>query len=65
MQEGSKIGKAAEADWILGIGRHSGESADDEGADTVRFLTISKNKITGWHGTIICNIQPEISRYVE
>jgi len=64
MMEGSKIGKAAEADLIVGIGKHAGESESDE-PDTARFLTISKNKISGWHGTLICTIQPEISRYAE
>ena len=64
MMEGSKIGKAAEADLIIGIGKHSGTGESNE-PDNVRFLTVSKNKLTGWHGTIICNIQPEISRYVE
>lgn len=63
MLDGSKTGKAAEADLICGIGRHSGE--DDDGPDTTRFITVSKNKLSGWHGNVICNIQPEISRYVE
>jgi replicative DNA helicase len=63
MLDGSKTGKAAEADLIIGIGRHSGE--DDDGPDTTRFITISKNKLSGWHGNVICNIQAEISRYVE
>lgn len=61
MMEGSKVGKAAEADLILGIGKHS--LRDEEEDDPTRYLTISKNKINGWHGTILCNIQPEISRY--
>lgn len=64
MMEGSKIGKAAESDLIIGIGKHSGDTEDNE-PDNTRFLTVSKNKLSGWHGTIICNIQPEISRYVE
>jgi len=64
MMEGSRIGKAAEADLIIGIGKHAGSSEDTE-PDHSRFLTISKNKLSGWHGTIVCNIQPEVSRYVE
>jgi replicative DNA helicase len=63
MMEGSKIGKAAEADLIIGIGKHN--SGDDGEPDNARFLTVSKNKLSGWHGTVICQIQPEISRYVE
>ena len=62
--EGSKIGKAAETDLIIGIGKHEAGDVDDSEPDTTRYLTVSKNKLSGWHGTIICNIQPEISRYV-
>tara|TARA_R110002153_G_scaffold16836_3_gene59104 strand:- start:1639 stop:2859 length:1221 start_codon:yes stop_codon:yes gene_type:complete len=64
MMEGSKIGKAAESDLILGVGRHNAEVESNE-PDHTRFVTISKNKLSGWHGTIICNIEPEVSRYVE
>lgn len=63
MMEGSKIGKAAESDLILGLGRHSGDNEDNQ-PDTTRFITVSKNKLSGWHGTIVCNIEPEVSRYV-
>jgi len=62
--EGSKIGKAAETDLIIGIGRHEPGDVDDSEPDLTRYLTVSKNKLSGWHGTIICNIQPEINRYV-
>jgi len=64
MAEGSKTGKAAEADVIIGIGRHSGTNEDGE-PDNARFLTISKNKLSGYHGTIPCIIEPEIGRYTE
>lgn len=63
MMEGSKIGKAAESDLILGLGRHSGENEDNK-PDNTRFITVSKNKLSGWHGTIVCSIEPEVSRYV-
>jgi len=59
MMEGSKIGKAAEADLIIGIGKQ-----DLEEDNYVRFLTVSKNKLSGWHGLVVVNIQPEISRYI-
>lgn len=62
MMEGSKIGKAAEADLIIGIGKHDNTSESDE-PDNTRFLTVSKNKLSGWHGTIPVTIQPEVSRY--
>ena len=61
--EGSKIGKMAETDLVIGIGRHEAGDVDDSEPDTTRYLTVSKNKLSGWHGTVICNIQPEISRY--
>jgi KaiC/GvpD/RAD55 family RecA-like ATPase len=63
--EGSKIGKAAETDLIIGIGKHEAGDVDDTEPDTTRYLTVSKNKLSGWHGTVICNIQPRITRYVE
>lgn len=59
MMEGSKTGKAAEADVIIGVGYNN--SLEDN--QNVRSLAISKNKITGWHGLITCTIQPELSRY--
>ena len=64
MMEGSKTGKAAEADVVLGIGKHSGTNEDGE-PDHTRFLTISKNKLSGYHGSIPVMIEPEIGRYTE
>ena len=63
--EGSKIGKMAELDLCIGIGKHEAGDVDDSDPDNTRYLTISKNKLSGWHGTVICNLQPQISRYVE
>ena len=61
MMEGSKVGKAAECDVMLGIGRiNSGE--DDN--DPSRWITVMKNKISGWHGTVQCNLEAEVNRYV-
>ncbi len=62
MAEGSKTGKGAEADVILGIGKHSGDNEDGE-QDNTRFLTISKNKLSGYHGTIPVIMEPDIARY--
>lgn len=61
MMEGSKTGKAAEADLIIGIGKHA--ASEDDAPDTMRFLNITKNKLSGYHGVIPCNIQAEIGRY--
>jgi replicative DNA helicase len=57
---GSKIGKPAEADYVLGLGKESTENGSD---NFLRYLTVSKNKIGGKHGRCIITIQPEVSRY--
>ena len=57
--EGSKTGKAAEADVIIGVGHRDKLDTDER----IRSLAISKNKITGWHGQLVCTIIPELSRY--
>ena len=61
MMEGSKTGKAAEADVIIGVGHRDKMDTGER----VRSLAISKNKITGWHGLKNCIIIPELSRYAE
>ena len=61
MMENSKTGKAAEADVIIGVGYRDKVDMDKN----LRGLNITKNKITGWHGMIPCNIIPELSRYAE
>ena len=49
MLEGSKTGKAAEADLMLLIGM----SAEVEGEDNnIRYINVAKNKLSGWHGKI-------------
>jgi hypothetical protein len=63
MLEGSKTGKAAEADVIIGIGKAAGGGDDEQ--NTERCLYISKNKLSGFHGAIYCKIEPEVSRYAE
>ena len=62
----SKTAKQAEADWILGIGK-----VHDNGMEYVRYLHISKNKLSGdedtipelRHGKIEVLIKPDIARY--
>lgn len=61
MMENSKTGKAAEADLIIGIGKHA--QSDDGEPNTMRFLNISKNKLSGYHGVVPCNLL-ENGRYV-
>ena len=59
MMENSKTGKAAEADLIIGIGKNDITNNDD----TRRYLTISKNKLSGFHGNIVCNLETKRNRY--
>ena len=58
----SKIGKAAEADVIIGIGKEHTDSGED---NLLRYLHVSKNKLGGRHGRATVRIEPEISRYVD
>lgn len=62
----SKTSKAAEADWIMGIG-----AVDDVGKRSLRYLNICKNKLLGGidsdpsmrHGRMTVLIRPEVARY--
>jgi|TARA_R110000824_G_scaffold231031_2_gene418787 archaellum biogenesis ATPase FlaH len=58
----SKIGKAAEADLIIGVGRENPEDGQD---NFYRYLSVSKNKLGGKHGTCTVRIEPSMSRYVD
>jgi len=58
MMDGSRTGKAAEADVIIGIGKSRGE--EEQGT---RNLCVSKNKLTGWHGHVISTFDIERSRF--
>jgi len=62
MLEGSKTGKAAEADLIILIGKDP-VMEGNEMNDTIRHLNIAKNKLTGWQGVITCNLQGDIAQY--
>jgi hypothetical protein len=55
MMEGSKTGKAAETDLMLLLSKNTlVEGQEDE--DTQRHITLAKNKLTGWHGLIHCEL---------
>ena len=58
----SKIGKAAEADVIIGIGKEQTDTGED---NFLRYLYVSKNKLGGRHGRATVQIQPEVSRYTD
>ncbi len=61
MMAGSKTDKAAEVDLIIGIGKNPSMAGDDDG---FRHLTVSKNKINGWHGFVTVGLQAERCLYV-
>jgi len=55
MLEGSKTGKAAETDLMLLLSKNTPvEGSEDE--DTQRHINIAKNKISGWHGLVHCDL---------
>jgi len=53
MMEGSKLGKAAESDIMLGIGKADDPNNPD---DPTRYINVMKNKISGWHGLVTCSL---------
>ena len=64
MLEGSRTGKAAEADLMILLARNPVTDESEE-EDTQRHLVVAKNKLTGgWHGTIHCNLDGERSQYL-
>ena len=62
MMEGSRTGKAAEADLMVLIAKNPPiEGQEEEGPE--RHLNVVKNKLTGWHGSITCNLDYKTARY--
>lgn len=68
MMEGSRTGKAAEADLMVLIAKDpvtmSADGSEVVEETPLRHLNVVKNKLTGWHGKVNCNLQHEIARYV-
>ena len=64
MMEGSRTGKAAEADLMLLISKNPMKGENDE-EDLQRHLNLVKNKLTGWHGIVTCELNYEVGRYEE
>jgi hypothetical protein len=67
MMEGSRTGKAAEADLMVLIAKdpvviNPDGSEAEEGP--LRHLNVVKNKLTGWHGKVHCNLEHQTARYV-
>ena len=62
MMEGSRTGKAAEADLMVLIAKNPVVDGQDE-EDTQRHLNVVKNKLTGWHGVVHCELEYKTARY--
>jgi hypothetical protein len=62
MMEGSRTGKAAEADLMILIGKSPAVEGQDEDSP-LRHINIVKNKLTGWHGMVNCELDYLTARY--
>jgi hypothetical protein len=63
MLEGSKTGKAAEADLMLLIAKNQVTEGKEE--DKQRFINVAKNKLKGgWHGVVHCELDGSRSQYL-
>jgi len=63
MMEGSRTGKAAEADLMILIAKNPPKQDDDGEEDIERHLNVVKNKLSGWHGLVHCQLNYQIGRY--
>ncbi len=63
MMEGSRTGKAAEADLMILIAKNPPVEGQDE-EDAQRHLNIVKNKLSGWHGNVHCELDYKTARYI-
>ena len=62
MMEGSRTGKAAEADLMILIAKNPPVEGEDE-ESRQRHLNVVKNKLSGWHGIIHCELDWKTARY--
>ena len=62
MMEGSRTGKAAEADLMVLIAKNPVVDGQEE-EDTQRHLNVVKNKLSGWHGVVHCELLYKTARY--
>jgi replicative DNA helicase len=62
MMEGSKTGKASEADLMLLISKNPTIEGQEEAAYQ-RHINLVKNKLSGWHGYVTVNLNYHIGRY--
>ncbi len=64
MMEGSRTGKAAEADLMVLIAKDTVKNPDGgEEESPARHLNVVKNKLSGWHGVEHCELDYVTARY--
>ena len=63
MMEGSRTGKATEADLMILIAKNPPVDGQEE-EDSQRHLNVVKNKLTGWHGVVHCELEYKTARYL-
>ena len=63
MMEGARTGKAAEADLMILIAKNPVVDGQEE-EDTQRHLNVVKNKLSGWHGVVHCELEYKTARYL-
>ena len=63
MMEGSRTGKAAEADLMIMISKNPTVEGQEE-EDNQRHINIVKNKLSGWHGIVHTDLEYKTARYV-
>jgi len=62
MMEGSRTGKAAEADLMLLLAKNPDVEGEEEQSPQ-RHINVVKNKLSGWHGKIVCELDYKTARY--
>ena len=62
MMEGSRTGKAAEADLMILIAKNPQVEGQEE-EDAQRHLNVVKNKLSGWHGSVHCELDYKLARF--
>lgn len=62
MMEGSRTGKAAEADLMILIGKAATVEGQEEDSP-MRHINIVKNKLNGWHGMVNVDLDYKTARY--
>ena len=62
LKEGSRTGKAAEADLMFLIAKSPSVEGQEE-ESPLRHVNIVKNKLNGWHGMVNCELNYLTARY--